>query len=188
MIKMKVLLFISLSSLILGACETSDRSPNDDIDSDISTTESVKESKVTKEPGIQELDNSIIQEIEKIGTEEEVDWDKINLNKRQFSEYIESLSDLVTDESDTDEDALSIISSTMIDNETIEIVINNPDKSEMSALTNGFFAIIMDSFIRQLYLSSDFSDGSTHPLIIIKDEENNMVSEASNFIEMESTE
>lgn len=191
--KMKVLLFVSMSGLFLGACGTSDPSPNDEIESAISasdddTTEDIKESVVTEEPSFQDLDDSIVQEIEKIGTEDEVDWDKINLNKRQFREYIESLSDFITDESENDEEALSIVSSTMLDKKTIEIVINNPDKSEMSSFTNGLFALFMDSFSRQLYLSSDFSDGSAHPTIYIKDEEGNIISEASNFIEIESSE
>lgn len=109
---------------------------------------------------------------------------KINLNKRQFKEYIESLDE----QEETSEETLTIVSSSMPDDTTIEIIINNPDTSEMRELTNGFFTIMMDSFSRQLYLSSDYSDGSTQPTILIKDDTGNIISEETDFIEMEETE
>ncbi|SLC87749.1 Uncharacterised protein [Mycobacteroides abscessus subsp. abscessus] len=76
----------------------------------------------------------------------------------------------------------------MVDDNTIEIVINNTDASEMSELTNGFFAIMMDTFSRQLYLNSDYSDGTNQPTIIIKDNAGTVISEETDFIEMEETE
>ncbi len=175
--KIKLLTTIGLCSFILGACGTEETSVKDSNTTKIAQSESI----VIEEPGLDELDQSTTDEIAKIGSEdEEIDWEKINLNKLQFKEYIESLDE----QEETSEETLTIISSSMPDDNTIEIIISNSDKSEMSELTNGFFAIMMDSFSRQLYLSSDYSDGSTQPTILIKDNVGTIISEETNFIEM----
>jgi len=181
--KAKLLAALSICGLVLGACSAEDNSKNDS-----SSTETPASEVVIEEPGLDELDPAISEEISKMGTDEEVDWEKIHFNKRQFKEYIDSLDEQETTSSETGEESLTVVSSSMVDDNTIEIIINNTDTSEMSELTNGFFALMMDSFSRQLYLNSDYSDGSTQPKIIIKDEANNIISEAIDFIEMEETE
>lgn len=181
--KAKLLAVLSVCGLILGACDAEDNSKNDTSATKVSESEAVVE-----EPGLDELDPAISEELSKMGTDEEVDWEKINFNKRQFKEYIDSLDEQEAESSETGESTLTVVSSSMIDDSTIEIVINNTDTSEMSELTNGFFTLMMDSFTRQLYLNSDYSDGSTQPKIIIKDNGGNIISEATDFIEMEETE
>ncbi|WP_034552450.1 hypothetical protein [Carnobacterium funditum] len=168
---------------ILGACGTEETSNND------SYPEVVESESITpKEDGLDKLDQSTTDEFAKIGSVEEIDWEKINLNKRQFKEYIESLDEREVGNNVDSEDSPKIVSSLMTDDNTIELVISNSDKSEMSEITNGFFTLIMDSFSRQLYLNSDFYDGTTHPTIIIKDDEDHIISDATDFIKMEDTE
>lgn len=181
--KTKILVALGICSFILSACSTEETKSNDN---NSNTAEVAKNESVSvEEPGLDELDPSITNELAKIGSEdEEIDWEKVNLNKRQFKEYIESLDE---QEAETSEETLTVVSSSMSDNNTIEIVINNSDTSEMSEFTNGFFAIMMDSLSRQLYLNSDYSDGSTHPTILIKDDAGNIISEETDFIEMEET-
>lgn len=181
--KAKLLAALSICGLVLVACSAEDNSKNE-----ASHTETPESEVVVEEPGLDELDPAISEELSKMGTDEEVDWEKIHFNKRQFKEYIDSLDEQETNSSETGEGSLTVVSSSMVDDDTIEIIINNTDTSEMSELTNGFFALMMDTFSRQLYLNSDYSDGSTQPKIIIKDEANNIISEATDFIEMEETE
>lgn len=189
MIKFRRIFLLGFSVIILSACESPEKNAQQEEKTNLaSSSEIIEEETVKEEPGLQELEEVVTNEISKIGTDEEIDWEKINLNKRQFREFIESLSDMTTEESDSEEQTIAIISSTMTDDNTIEFIINNSDKSEMSALSNGLFALVMDSFSRQMYLSSDFSDGNTHPTIYIKDNVGNIISEASDFIEMEDTE
>lgn len=182
--KAKLLAALGICGFILTACNTEEGNENNSNTSEVVESES----KVVEEPGLDELDPAISDEIAKMGTDEEIDWEKINFNKRQFKEYIESLDEQETDSSETGEDTLTVVSSSMIDGNTIEIVINNTDTSEMSELTNGFFALMMDTFSRQLYLNSDYSDGTAQPTIIIKDNTGNVISEETDFIEMEETE
>ncbi|MGP6138615.1 hypothetical protein [Jeotgalibaca sp. A127] len=184
MIKFRRIFLLGFSVIILAACESPENNAQQEEKTNLVSSSEI----IEEEPGLQELDEVVTNEISKIGTDEEIDWEKINLNKRQFREFIESLSDMTTEEYDGEEQTIAIISSTMTDDDTIEFIINNPDKSEMSALSNGLFALVMDSFSRQMYLSSDFSDGNTHPTIYIKDNVGNIISEASDFIEMEDTE
>lgn len=179
----KLLAALGICGLILGACSTEDNSKND-----TSATEISENKASVEEPGLDELDLAVTEELSKMGTDEEVDWEKINFNKRQFKEYIDSLDEQETNSSENGENTLTVVSSSMVDEDTIEIVINNTDTSEMSELTNGFFALMMDSFSRQLYLNSDYFNGSTQPKIIIKDDAGNVISEATNFIEVEETE
>ncbi|MFL2100053.1 hypothetical protein [Mycobacteroides abscessus] len=181
--KAKLLAALGICGLILGACGA-----EDDSKYDTSTTEVSESEAVVKEPGLDELDPAVSEELSKMGTDEEIDWEKINFNKRQYKEYIESLDEQETDSSETGESTLTVVSSSMVDDNTIEIVINNTDASEMSELTNGFFAIMMDTFSRQLYLNSDYSDGTNQPTIIIKDNAGTVISEETDFIEMEETE
>lgn len=182
--KAKLLAALGICGLILGACgAVEENSKNDTIATKASESEAVVE-----EPGLDELDPAISDELSKMGTDEEIDWEKINFNKRQFKEYIDSLDEQEAESSKTGESTLTVVSSSMVDDKTIEIVINNTDTSEMSEITNGFFALMMDSFSRQLYLNSDFSDGSIQPKIIIKDDAGNVISEETDFIEMEETE
>ena len=181
--KIKLLAVLGTCGFILGACSGEDTG-NDDSDA----AEVVESESVAEEPGLDDLDQSVTDEIAKIGSDEEVNWEKINLNKHQFKEYIESLDEQEAESSEESEDSLTVTSSSMTDDSTIEIVINNPDTSEVSELTNGFFALMMDSFSRQLYVHSDFSDGTAQPTIIIKDDAGNMISEATDFIDTEETE
>lgn len=179
--KIKLLAILGLCSFVLAACNSEETNNNDSNTNKIVSSESI----APEEPGLDELDQSVADEIAKIGSEEAIDWEKINLNKRQFKEYIDSLDEQETENS---EESISIISSSMPDNNKIEIIIKNPDTSGMRELTNGFFSIMIDSFSRQLYLNSDYSDGSTHPTILIKDDTENIISEETDFIEMEETE
>lgn len=175
--QIKVFVFLSLFSVFLGACGTNETSTDNSI-----VKKEQSESIISREDGLDKLDKSITDEFAKFDTDEEVDWKKINLNKRQFKEYIEAMEE---QENQDNEDSPIIISSSMTDDFTIEMIISNSDKSEVSELTNVFFTVIMDSFTRQLYLNSDFSDGTTQPTIIIKNDEGTIISKATDFIEME---
>lgn len=176
----KGLILLSSCAVILGACSTNETSPGN-----YTVKKEQSESIIPKEDGLDKLDKTTADEFAKFNSDEEVDWKKINLNKRQFKEYVEAMEE---QEDQDGEDSPIIISSSMKDERTVEMIISHSDKSEMSELTNGFFTIIMDSFTRQLYLNSDFSDGTTQPTIIIKDEEGTIISEATDFIEMEESE
>lgn len=181
--KVKTLVLLSLCVIFLGACGTEETSTNDP-----TAKKGKSETIIPKEVGLDKLDKSTTDEFAKFDSDEEVDWEKINLNKRQFKEYVAAMEEQENQDSGDNEDSPIIISSLMKDDRTIEMIISNSDKSEMSELTNGFFTIIMDTFTRQLYLNSDFSDGTTQPTILIKDDEGTIISEATDFIETEETE
>lgn len=173
---MKKKLIIGMGIFILAACDnaTEVTEPVEDLETEVS---------VEEEPGLDALDQSALNELEKLGDEnQEINWDKVNLNKKQFKEFLKEFSDELSKAS---EDKLRLISAKMVNDTTIEFVISNPDQSVMSEVTNGFFAIILDTFTRQLYLNSDYSTGAKQPTIIVKDDLDTIISEADDFIELE---
>lgn len=180
MLKWRKLMVAGLASMVLAACgksaESSAQASNDQNKETSSSIETV-----TEEAGIENLDAATEAELGKENIED-IDWEKVQLTKRQFREYIESLPDTYTDSAD-EEETLSVVSANMINDKTIEIVINNTDTSGFAELSNTFFAWILDSLNRQLYLHSDYSDGESHPTILIKDVKGTVISESDKFLE-----
>lgn len=178
--KIKALAVFSASAIFLTACGNSE-TENTVVENEQSSAV------VTQEPGLEQLDDQTIKELSKIGSaedEEEIDWDNVHLNKRQFKEFIEALADSFSDENENEE-GIDILSSTVSNDKKIEFTIKNADTSDFNEFTSRFFAIFIDTFSRQLYLNSDYYDGSSQPTIIVKDDNDTVISESSDFIELE---
>ena len=112
--------------------------------------------------------------------EDEIDWDSIHLTKGQFRKF---LKDFVT-ENDSDEEDGLLIKGADLNGSTIHISIETiAETEEIASFTNSFFAVVADSFIRQIYLHSDYSNGKTQPKIIIEDVNLGIVSEQDDFID-----
>lgn len=187
--KVKLLTILGMSGFILGACSTAETSSNA-METKNSQASEVAESEAvsSEEPGLEEIDQTIIAEFSKFGSEEEINWDKIHLNKRQYTEFVGSMTDGSKGAEGTDKESIEILSSKIVDETTIEMVISNGDSSELSGFSNQLFAALMDTYLRKMYLHSDYYDGSTQPTVIVKDNENNVIIESTNFMETEEKE
>ncbi|GEK92046.1 hypothetical protein [Alkalibacterium kapii] len=116
---------------------------------------------------------------------EEINWDEIHLTRGQFDTALEEFQESTNAAYDEDESMDIYIDTVDFTGDTIEVTLTNNDKSEFSEMTNGLLAVFMDSFYRQLYLHSDYSDGNTHPLIIIKTSDGEIITDQKDFLEFE---
>ncbi|SFH94520.1 hypothetical protein [Pisciglobus halotolerans] len=181
--RIKLLTFLGMGSFILGACSADNSTSKAADSSEPVSSETVS----SEEPGLDQLDETTKNELSK-SKDEEINWDHIHLTKRQYKEYIAKLADSYDEPSENGEETITITSSKMIDDQTMEIMIHNTDTSDWSELTDQFFVLFIDTFTRQLYLHSDYAKGEDQPKIIIKDDTEHVLSEATDFIEMEESE
>lgn len=117
-----------------------------------------------------------------LSDQDKIDWDNIHLSKREFKKLLKNVEE---ESSGSEEDLL--IEGIDFKKDTIHIKITNPEEDESIAkFSNSLFAVILDSFIRQLYLQSDYSNGEKQPIIIIEDINHGIASELNDFSEFGS--
>lgn len=184
----KILFSLTASVFILSACGGSSEEANTDVDTeDVEVVQQDKEIDSSPEVAAEEVEpeESWKEALEGIDLDsdnpEEIPWDEINLTKKQFDEFLVYL----TDDSGATEEEITM-SSVDFDGDTIHLVIENKEEDpEIAELSNAFFVMFMDSYLRQFYLVSDYSDGEIHPTIVIEDVNHGTVSELDDFIEFE---
>lgn len=188
---LKKLISLGLASTLLIACgngeeEETTESETEQVTEDTEETTEEAESS-PEEPETSEDEEETWEEAMDdvdfdLENEEEIPWEDIHLTESQFDGF---LDDFLTDMEEDPEDTISV-EDYEFDEDTIHILISNEEEEpELADFSNSFFALVTDSFVRQFYLHSDYSDGDTHPLIIIEDVENGVVSELDDFAEME---
>lgn len=178
--RLKLLSLSILFTLVLASCGDTSSTANNvgDTNNEIQTTEdsvtTVEDSNLDEEE-FEDYDFEI-----NMDNEDEIDWDSIHLTKGQFRKF---LKDFVT-ENDSDEEDGLLIKGADLNGSTIHISIETiAETEEIASFTNSFFAVVADSFIRQIYLHSDYSNGKTQPKIIIEDVNLGIVSEQDDFID-----
>lgn len=189
----KIVGILITSTLLLGACNTDSNDAEQDTYED--TTNDEQEEVLTEETG---ADDDVSEDVEEESSElddetlaeldqdiEEINWDEVHLTRAQFDSLLYELQDDLTVDTEEDEDTEIYIESVDFSDDTIRITVVNEDASEFSDFTTGFFAVFIDSFYRQLYLNSDYSDGTTHPHIIIQENDGEVITDQEDFIEFE---
>lgn len=184
----KKLITLSLASTLLLACgngedeeiaetDTEEIEEESDDTNDESTAEEPEETE--EEESWEEAMEDVELDLE---NEEEIPWDDIHLTQSQFDGF---LDDFLTDMDEDPEESI-VVEEYDFDEETIHIYISNQEEEpELAEFSNSFFALVTDSFVRQFYLHSDYSDEDIHPLIIIEDVEHGIISELADFAEFE---
>lgn len=144
-----------------------------DIDSELSGTE--------EEDTNEAVDLSIVMDQDF----EDIDWNDVHLTRNEFDSSLLELQHNFNEDYEEDEEIDVTIDSIDFSGDTLEITLTNNDDSGFAEMTNGFLAVILDSFYRQLYLHSDYSDGDTHPHIIVQTSDGEVITDQEDFIEFE---
>lgn len=139
--------------LTLAACGPDETAKKVDDPKEESSEESGKNSN-NNENGLDAIKGKSLDEI----TAE--DWAKINLSKKQFEEFLSTLT-----EPDKETGEININKVEMLDDSTIEIILNNSDGDTFE---NQILSPIMDAFVREVYKHSAFYKDK-EPTIIVKD-------------------
>lgn len=200
------------SAVLLGACNTEDSDTTGDNTEDLATDETmddntevaddsedngsedsdlasderqetdseVDETEETDDLEFEDLDEQTQSELDQDW--ENIDWENVRLTRSQFDAVLYDVQDNVNLQASEDDEPTITISGIDFDGETIEITLINTDQSEFADIATGMFAWVMDSFYRQLYLSSDYSNWEVQPRIIIMDENGEIISDESEFI------
>ncbi|SFC33369.1 hypothetical protein SAMN04488102_10533 [Alkalibacterium subtropicum] len=114
---------------------------------------------------------------------EEMNWDDVHLTRREFDASLSELQRSFNESYEEDEEMDVTINNVDFSGDTIEITLTNHDDSEYADMTDRFLAAFLDSFYRQLYLHSDYSDGDTHPRIIIQTSDGEVITDETDFTE-----
>lgn len=200
----KYLGLLVAGALLLGACGSDEETAEPDTSEETNVDESISddnnmsetnedtesettdadEDSVTSEEGdtadqSEDLDLVLDQDFE------DIDWDGVNLSKKEFKSSLSELKQNFNADYEAEEDMDLRIDSVDFSGDTIEIIMTNFDDSEYADMTNGLLAAFLDSFYRQLYLHSDYSNGSDHPHIIIKTSDGEIITDQKDFIEFE---
>ncbi|MCC5894410.1 MAG: hypothetical protein JJU16_03040 [Alkalibacterium sp.] len=192
----KILGVLIAGTFLLGACDTERDTPNTgnygetdteenengEVSTGVAETDEVETIEADQD-GDSELDDETMAELDQ--DLEEINWDEVHLTRRQFDTLLYELQDDLTADAEVDEETEIYIESVDFTDDIITITIINEDESEFSDFTTGFFAVFIDSFYRQLYLNSDYSDGTTHPHIIIQESDGDIITDQEDFIEFE---
>lgn len=175
--------------------ETDDTEVSEDLDSDLDDTSSEAEESDEEADTDLEEDNEAEDadelEFEDLDEEtqaeldqdwENIDWANVRLTRAQFDAVLYEVQDDLNLQTGEGEDQTVYIDTIDFDGETIEITLVNTDTSEFAGFATGMYAWVIDSFYRQLYLSSDYSNWEVQPRIIIMDEEGEIITDATEFI------
>lgn len=202
------------SSLLLGACNNGDSETIEDDTEDISTTEQTDNTDVDDEETDSEMDtveepeensdtddddSNEADETEDFEFEdldeqtqaeldqdwENIDWENVRLTRAQFDAVLYEIQDNLNVQAGEGEEQTVYIDNIDFDGETIEITLVNTDTSEFAGFATGMYAWVIDSFYRQLYLSSDYSNWEVQPRIIITDQDGDVITDETEFITFE---
>lgn len=116
---------------------------------------------------------------------EEINWDDVHLTRGEFDASLYEFQENLNEDYEEDEDVDIYIDAIDFSGDTIEVTLTNNDESEFAEMTNGFIAAFIDSFYRQLYLRSDYSNGTDHPRIIVQTSEGDVITDREDFLEFE---
>lgn len=175
--------------------ETDDTEVSEDLDSDLDDTSSeAEESDEEADADLEEdTETEDAEELEFVDLDEEtqaeldqdwenIDWANVRLTRAQFDAVLYEVQDDLNLQTGEGEEQTVYIDTIDFDGETIEITLVNTDTSEFAGFATGMYAWVIDSFYRQLYLSSDYSNWEVQPRIIIMDEEGGIITDATEFI------
>ena len=198
-----------VSTLLLGACNTDSESDTEESETEESISAELETE--TASADVEETESDIVSDEEETDLDEEltdaevedgsveavdlsvvmdedfeeIDWDEVQLTRDEFDSILfEMQEDLNSDYEEDDEMAI-VIDSIDFSGDTIHMYLTNHDESDFADFTSGFFAVFLDSLYRQLYLHSDYSDGTTHPRIIIQHTDGEVITDQDEFIEFE---
>lgn len=184
----KKIIALGLVSLLLVACGDDNEPNTSEADLDNSTTteteqqdpqdeDVIDDEEVAEEESFEEALEGIEADLD---NPDEIPWDQIQLTQAQFDDFLNQFAE------ESDEDGEMLITNIDFDGSTIHIYLENEETdTDAAQFANSFFALVTDSFVRQFYLHSDYSNGETHPLIIIEDVNHGVVSELDDFVEFE---
>jgi len=153
--------------------ETEDEIPEEDTASDFVADEDIPT----------ELDEDLRATLDQ--DFEEINWDDVHLTRGEFGAVLYEFQENLNEEYEEEEDMDIYIDAIDFSGETIQVTLTNNDDSEFSEITNGFIAAFIDSFYRQLYLHSDYSDGTSHPRIIVQTSDGEVITDQEDFLEFE---
>lgn len=142
-------------------------------------TETVEEEE-SDEEDIEELDEDIRATLDQ--DFEEINWDDVELSRAEFDAALTEFQYNLNQDYEEDEEIDIYIDNIDFTGDTIEVTMTNNDDSEFAEMTNGFFAAFIDSFYRQLYLRSGYSDGTTQPRIIVQTTDGDVITDQEDFL------
>lgn len=151
----------------------------EDSDGDYDNEEEV-EAEDTEDFEFEDLDEQTQAELDQDW--ENIDWENIRLTRAQFDAVLYDVQDNLNVETGEDGEETVYIDNIDFDGETIEITLINNQQSEIADFATGMYAWVIDSFYRQLYLSSEYSNWEVQPRIIITDQNGDVVTDATEFI------
>lgn len=160
-------------------------SDNTEDDMETETDASEEDTEMSSEPTEDEENTDQAVDLSVIMDQdfEEINWDDVHLTRSEFDESLTELQRSFNEDYEEDEEMNVTINNVDFSGDTIEITLTNDDESEYADMTTNFLAAFLDSFYRQLYLRSDYSDGNTHPRIIIQTSDGEVITDETDFIE-----
>ncbi|GEK89422.1 hypothetical protein SAMN04488100_12530 [Alkalibacterium putridalgicola] len=170
-----------------GDSETTDDgmdSDNAEDDMETETDAAEEDTEMSSEPTEDEANTDEAVDLSAIMDQdfEEINWDDVHLTRSEFDASLTELQRSFNEDYEEEEDMDVRINNVDFSGDTIEITLTNDD-SEYADMTNNFLAAFLDSFYRQLYLQSDYSDGNTHPRIIIQTSDGEVITDQTDFME-----
>lgn len=114
-------------------------------------------------------------------------WEDLHLTKDQFDDFLNELLDRPFNLKDLDDELDLEIEIKKIDfnGEEIDYTLRNMDDNTFLAdFGQGLSIYTIDTFSRQYYLNSDYCKDAKQPLIRFYDEDGNLLSENSHFIDL----
>lgn len=163
-------------------------------------SEEIQNEKLIKQVQIEELAT------EEVKLDEEIDWDEriaevefeaddlenlvwedLHLTKDQFDDFLNKLLDHPFNLNEIDDELDLEIEIKKIDfnGEEIDYTLRNMSEDTFLAdFGQGLSIYTIDTFSRQYYLNSDYSEDMKQPLIRFYDEDGNLLSEHTHFIDL----
>lgn len=153
--------------------------PEDDMETDTDTTE--EDGSVDEDPSsaVQGIDMENLLNMNMQG----INWDDTHVTTDQFDSLLYDFQDELNQQYEEDNGPIAIDSIDHSD-DIIEITITNSEDSDPESYTNMAFATFFDTFYRQLYLNSDYSDGTSQPHIIVENSEGEVITDMKGLLEM----
>ncbi|GAB2486205.1 hypothetical protein GCM10008929_08740 [Alkalibacterium psychrotolerans] len=157
-----------------------DEEPEEDTNADNNVSTDADD---TEDFEFEELDEQTQAELDQDW--ENIDWENIRLTRAQFDAVLYEVQDNLNVQTGEDGEQDVYIENIDFDGETIEITLINNQLSEIADFATGMYAWVIDSFYRQLYLSSEYSNWEVQPRIIIIDQNGEVITDQMEFITFE---
>lgn len=157
-----------------------DEEPEEDTNADDNDSTDADD---TEDFEFEELDEQTQAELDQDW--ENIDWENIRLTRAQFDAVLYEVQDNLNVQTGEDGEQDVYIENINFDGETIEITLINNQQSEIADFATGMYAWVIDSFYRQLYLSSEYSNWEVQPRIIIIDQNGEVITDQMEFITFE---